>query len=163
MHRREAFLLLSSPHAVTPFHMDPEHNILMQIRGAKTMRIYPSSDYSIVTPELHERYHEGGHRSLEYCEAVEAAGENFDLAPGEAVYVPVKTPHHVRVAEEPSLSLSLTWRSRWSDADAHLHRMNAMLRRRGLRPPPPGAAPARDKVKIFAHRIYAKLRSAAKP
>jgi len=163
MHRREAFLLLSSPGAVTPFHMDPEHNILLQIRGAKTMRIYPSHDYSIVTPEQHERFHEGGHRSLEYREAFEAVGENFDLAPGEAVYVPVKTPHHVRVAGEPSLSLSLTWRSRSSDADARLHRMNHLLRRLGARPLPPGDAPARDKVKIFAHRIYAKLRRAAKP
>lgn len=163
MHRKEAFLFLSSPNAVTPFHMDPEHNILMQIRGAKTMRIYPLTDYSMIPPERHEAFHEGGHRNLEYQEGFEAVGESFDLAPGEAVYVPVKTPHHVRVAGEPSLSFSITWRSRWSDEDAHLHRMNRILRRRGLGPLPPGAAPARDKVKIFAHRIYAKLRRAAKP
>jgi hypothetical protein len=27
---------------VTPFHFDPEHNILLQIRGRKTMTIFPA-------------------------------------------------------------------------------------------------------------------------
>ncbi|MEZ5892338.1 MAG: hypothetical protein R3C58_04235 [Parvularculaceae bacterium] len=31
-----------SPGAVTPFHMDPEHNILLQIAGEKTFTIYPA-------------------------------------------------------------------------------------------------------------------------
>ena len=27
------FIFVSSPGAVTPFHLDPEHNVLLQIRG----------------------------------------------------------------------------------------------------------------------------------
>lgn len=161
MHRKEAFVFISSPRAVTPFHMDPEHNILLQIRGDKKMTIYPHSDYVIAPPEKHEAFHAGGHRNMEHREAFDARAEIFDLKAGEAVYVPVKAPHHVRVGEQASVSFSITWRSRRSDAEARLHLMNAMLRRLGARPPLPGAAPARDRLKIFAHRVYGKLRAAA--
>ena len=32
---REAFIFISSPNTVTPYHMDPEYNFLLQIRGTK--------------------------------------------------------------------------------------------------------------------------------
>jgi hypothetical protein len=143
--------------------MDPEHNILMQIRGAKTMHIYPGGDYSLAPPEIHEAFHERGLRNIGYREEYEAAATAFPLAPGEAVYVPVKAPHRVRVADEVSVSFSITWRSRWSDADARLHRMNHMLRRLGGHPPPPGAAPARDAAKILAQRVISKFQRGARP
>ena len=38
MLHREAFIFITSPDSVTPFHMDPEHNILLQIEGNKTTR-----------------------------------------------------------------------------------------------------------------------------
>src|SRR3546814_239358 len=40
----EAFIFLSSPGSITPFHMDPEHNILLQIEGEKTMTVFPPGD-----------------------------------------------------------------------------------------------------------------------
>ena len=47
MYKREAFIFVSSPNAVTPFHMDPEHNILMQLRGTKTMTLFPAAFSSL--------------------------------------------------------------------------------------------------------------------
>ena len=35
LENREAFVFVSSPQAVTPYHCDPEHNFLLQIRGDK--------------------------------------------------------------------------------------------------------------------------------
>ena len=35
MLRREGFIFLSSPSAVTPFHLDPEHNFLLQSAAAR--------------------------------------------------------------------------------------------------------------------------------
>lgn len=162
MHRKEAFIFLSSPGAVTPFHMDPEHNILMQVRGAKTMHVYPPRDYSIVSPEQHEAYHEKGHRNLVYREEFEATATAFDMRPGDAVYVPVKAPHRVKVADEVAVSFSITWRSRYSDAEARVHHMNHRLRRLGVRPRAPGEAPAIDAVKVMAHRVLSKLSLGAK-
>ena len=44
MLKMEAFVFISSPGAVTPFHFDPEHNILLQLRGHKVMTLFPAAD-----------------------------------------------------------------------------------------------------------------------
>lgn len=131
MFRKEAFIFISSPNSVTPFHMDPEHNILMQIRGIKQMRIYPRD--GILTANIHEAYHsKEGHRNLPYDPAYDRQSELFELAPGDAVHVPIKAPHWVKNGPLVSISFSITWRSRLSVAEADLHRMNAWLRQHGL-------------------------------
>jgi len=131
MFRKEAFIFISSPNSVTPFHMDPEHNILMQIRGTKQMRVYPRE--GILTAQIHEAYHsKAGHRNLPYESSFDEGSTLFDLAPGDAVHVPVKAPHWVKNGPDVSISFSITWRSRLSVAEADLHRMNAWLRDHGL-------------------------------
>lgn len=159
MHRREGFVFVSSPGAVTPFHMDPEHNILLQLQGEKTFRIFPPDAAEIVSDERHEQYYaEHGHRNLPYKEAFADLAIAHRMAPGDALYVPVKAPHWVEVGPAVSVSLSITWRSRASDAEARLRRANAWLRARGGAPPPPGAAPLRDKAVIFGQRLAERLR-----
>ncbi|NHK27546.1 transcriptional regulator [Parvularcula flava] len=131
MFRKEAFIFISSPNSITPFHMDPEHNILMQIRGTKQMRVYPGE--GILTAQIQEAYHsKAGHRNLPYEASFDEGSTLFDLAPGDAVHVPVKAPHWVRNGPDVSISFSITWRSRLSVAEADLHRMNAWLRDHGL-------------------------------
>ena len=46
----QGFIFVSSPNAVTPFHFDPEHNILLQIRGNKVMTVFPASDEIMIPP-----------------------------------------------------------------------------------------------------------------
>lgn len=60
MLHREAFIFLSSPGSVTPFHMDPEHNILLQIRGQKVMAVFPAGDEELVPAVQSEAFHAGG-------------------------------------------------------------------------------------------------------
>lgn len=151
--RREAFVFISAPNSVTPFHMDPEHNILLQIAGAKTMRVYPAGDPRIVPAEVHEAFHRGGrHRNMAHDPAFDAHARDFALGPGDAVYVPVKAPHWVQNGPEPSISFSITWRSRLSDAEARVHRVNAGMRQLGLAPAPVGDAPAVDAAKVALHK-----------
>ncbi|MBP6380478.1 MAG: transcriptional regulator, partial [Sphingorhabdus sp.] len=38
----QGFIFVSSPDAVTPYHFDPEHNILLQLKGSKTMTQFPA-------------------------------------------------------------------------------------------------------------------------
>lgn len=159
--RREAFVFLSAPGSVTPFHMDPEHNILLQIAGQKTMRVYPAGDPEIVPQEVHEAFHRGGrHRNMPHRDSFDAKARDFMMLAGDAVYVPVKAPHWVQNGGEPSVSFSITWRSAASDREARLHRVNAGLRKAGIKPGVPGAAPLLDDAKVAAHRA-AKSASAA--
>lgn len=157
MAKKIAFIFISSPGAVTPFHMDPEHNILMQVRGAKTMRVYPAKG-AIVSDVQHEAYHFGdAHRNLVHRPEFDIGADAHDLAPGDALYVPVKAPHWVQNGPEPSISFSITWRSRLSLDEASLRLANRWVRARGLTPPPPGERPLRDRLAILALRAATKI------
>lgn len=158
MLKREGFIFLSSPNSVTPFHFDPEHNILMQLRGTKTMTVFPADDEAIVSGAEHERYHLGGHRNTPWQDEFAAKGRAFELVPSDAIYIPVKAPHWVKNGPSTSISLSVTWRSEWSYAEADARGMNAVLRGIGVVPRAPGRYPAQNRVKALVYRAIRRLR-----
>lgn len=156
----QGFIFVSSPGAVTPYHFDPEHNILLQLKGSKTMAQFPAGDPFYAPDETHETYHTGGHRNLVWRDDLAQGATDWSLQPGEAVFVPVMAPHHVKVGPEPSISLSITWRSDWSYAEADARAFNSILRKTGMRPRAPGRYPARNRAKAFAWRVIRRLRGA---
>lgn len=157
MLHREAFIFLSSPGSITPFHMDPEHNILLQVRGEKTMTVFPARDLMTVPAEQSEIFHAGGHRNLRWDDDFAARGTAFTLHPGDAIHVPVKSPHFVQNGSAVSISLSITWRSERSVAEGELHSLNALLRRRGLPMAGVGVRPERQRAKRLLYRVMRKL------
>ena len=148
----QGFIFVSSPNAVTPFHFDPEHNILLQLKGSKVMTQFPPNDDRMVPAVEHERYFLGGHRNLTWRDEFAQLGRGYPMAPGDALFVPVMAPHHVRVGPEPSISLSITWRSEWSYAEADAHAMNAVLRKIGMQPRRPGRYPVGNRIKAISWR-----------
>jgi Cupin-like domain len=152
--RPESFVFLSAPGSVTPFHIDPEHNILLQIEGSKTMNVFPADNREMVPQLAHEAFHRGAHRNLMYREEFEAQAQSFPLSPGNAVYVPVKAPHWVQNGPTVSVSFSITWRSQLSDGEARLHLVNHQLRKLGLQPAVPGERPIADQTKVNMHRGF---------
>lgn len=154
----QGFIFISSPGAVTPFHFDPEHNILMQIRGNKVMNIFPAADEAVAPPLAHEAFHRGEHhRNLTWSDEFAAKGKAFRMAAGDAVYVPVKSPHWVQNGDQVSISLSVTWRSDWSYAEADARAFNHILRDYGLSPSAPKRYPAQNQVKSVALRALRRL------
>jgi hypothetical protein len=162
MMQMEGFIFISSPGAVTPFHFDPEHNILLQVRGSKVMTVFPVEDEAMLSAQAHEDFHLGlHHRNLTWSDGFAEHGTPFALRAGEAIHVPVKAPHWVRNGDEPSISLSITWRSDWSYAEADARALNHLLRKVGLRPASPAPFPARNRGKALAWRVIRKLRGVA--
>ena len=157
MLRPQGYIFVSSPDAVTPYHFDPEHNILLQLRGTKTMVQFPAGDPFFAPDETHEGYHTGGPRNLVWRDELAAGGSEWPLAPGDALFVPVMAPHHVKNGPEPSISLSITWRSDWSFAEADARAFNGVLRKVGLRPKATGRFPVQNGVKAKAWRALRKL------
>lgn len=155
----QAFVFISSPNAVTPYHFDPEHNILLQLRGAKTMTQFPAGDATYAPDEVHEGYHTGGARELSWREELARGGKDFRIGPGEALFVPVMAPHFVRNGPEPSISLSITWRSEWSFAEADARAFNGVLRRIGFKPRSTGRWPVSNLAKAYGWRLLRKLRA----
>jgi hypothetical protein len=152
------FIFVSSPDAVTPFHLDPEHNVLLQIRGSKTMMIV-EGDEEVVPPEKHEAYHVGGHRNVPWQDGYKARGHKFELTPGDAVHVPLMWPHWVKNGPEPSISFSITWKSRWVYVEADIRGLNHLLRRAGLKPASPAPFPQRNPAKAYAYRAIRKAKT----
>jgi len=154
----QGFIFITSPDSVTPFHFDPEHNILLQIRGEKTMTVFPATDEDIVPPLAHEGFHLGQHhRNLVWDDAFAAKATSFLLKPGEAVHMPVKAPHWVRNGPQVSISLSITWRSAWSYEEADARAFNHLLRKFGVSPASPKRLPRHNRAKSVAYRALRKL------
>jgi len=150
----QAFIFVSSPEAVTPYHFDPEHNILLQITGTKTMNQFPAGDARFAPDQTHESYHLGGPRELIWDDGFAEHGTAFELSAGKAVYVPVMAPHFVRNGPQHSISLSITWRSEWSYAEAGARCFNSLLRRAGITPAAPKRWPGSNVAKDVAFRAY---------
>jgi hypothetical protein len=153
----QGFIFVSSPNSVTPYHFDPEHNILLQIRGSKVMTQFPAGDARFAADTAHEAYHSGGPRELKWDDSYLPHGTAFALSPGEALFVPVMAPHFVRNGPEPSISLSITWRSEWSYRESDARVLNAILRERGFAPRAPGRWPQQNYGKAYAFRLLRKL------
>ena len=154
---REGFIFLTAPNSMTPAHVDPEHNFLLQIRGDKVMHTgdFPSEEIKLATLEA---FHSGAHRNIDW----EPTGHKpFPLAPGDGVYMPVAKPHWVTSGPEVSVSLSITFRTPATERAARLWATNNRLRKLKLAPKAPGASDRGDKVKDTAARALSRLRRAS--
>lgn len=153
-----AFVFVSSAASVTPYHIDPEHNFLLQIRGQKTMFVWDPGDRVALPEEDLEHFHAGGHRNLSYTDRLQLRALRFDLSPGDVLHVPVTAPHWVQNGGSVSISLSVTFRTPASYRREILYRINAHLRRLHLDPRPPGASPLADRVKLAAFGAIRRAR-----
>ena len=154
-HRLEAYIFISSPGSVTPYHFDEEHNFLLQIRGAKQVHTWTLERAGITQLDV-ERIYGGGHRNQPFPDAIGPLAQTFALAPGDGLHIPVHTPHWVKNGDQVSVSFSVTFRSRRIARDAAVHWLNGRLRRFGLSPRPPGEAAARDIAKYWTARVAAR-------
>jgi hypothetical protein len=154
-HREHAFLFISSPNSVTPYHLDDEHNFLLQIRGTKQVSMWDPSDREVVSePEMEsqlEFFHDANYeRYLPYQEAFQTRARVFELNPGEGLHFPFGAPHWVKNGSQVSISFSITFRSGLSERLAKIYFVNKRLRRIGLTPTPPARSQWRDSLKSGA-------------
>ncbi len=161
MCRPEGFVFISSPGAVTPCHIDPEYNFLLQIRGRKFITIFDPADRQVLSEEMLERYLAGSHRNLTLDAEQIGRGICFTLDPGDAVHVPVTAPHYVKVGAEVSVSFSITFRTPRSDRRTIVYTVNSYLRKKGLAPAPYGRSKVRDDIKYNSFRALRRVRALA--
>lgn len=156
---RHAFIFVSSPNAVTPLHMDHEHNVLFQIRGSKTIRMWDPDDRGVVSEQDLETFHAAFvHRNLPFDERFGVTARVLPLQAGQGLHFPVTAPHWVQNGPEVSVSFSVTFRSDWAEARENLHRVNARLRKLGLEPTPAGRNVVVDAAKVRAHGALTRAR-----
>lgn len=154
MYRREGYVFITSPDAVTPYHMDNEYNFLLQIRGQKQISLFDRADRSILSELELEKFYTGGHRNLAFKDEYQAKAQVFQLTPGDGLHFPITAPHWVKNGPAVSISFSITFRTPASEKRELVFRVNAGLRKLGLTPASAGSTPGRDKLKATAYRAW---------
>jgi hypothetical protein len=155
---REGYVFISAPNQVTPYHMDPEINFLLQVRGGKTFHVLSGDDRSILTDEDIELFYAGKHQSLTFREEATRREVPFPMQPGDGVHIPVNHPHWVTTDNEVTISFALTLQTAETKRRGVIYAVNHQLRRRGLNPTPYGRSVVRDFIKHQGFRLWSGLR-----
>jgi hypothetical protein len=153
----QAFVFVTSPGSVTPYHMDPEHNFLLQIRGSKQVRLFDGNDPAILSHEELETFYARQVRNMTLRDENRERCWTFDLQPGEGLHFPVTFPHWVQNGSEVSVSFSITFRTPDLDRRRMVHQFNHSLRKWGLSPRPYGRSRIVDAAKHQAVRSWSRL------
>ena len=142
---RGGWIFVSSPHTVTPFHMDTENGFILQIQGRKRVYVWDNSDTVVVSERGRELFHAAHSRDLVlWKEEFRSRAHVFDLEPGMGAYMPVTSPHLVENGPEPSVTVSFTYYTDYTRRRARLYRSYAALRKLGITPPAAGSHPSFD-------------------
>jgi hypothetical protein len=149
-------IFVSSPGATTPFHLDEEHNFLMQIRGSKRLSIANGFDPQAVDPQTLRDFFLKNGELARYHEHLEHHSVHVDLGPGEGVHIPPCHPHWVKNGDAVSISLGLLWYSDVTARRRHLFRIHHWLERVGMPKANPGDWPLADA--LFALPVSVKRR-----
>jgi ribosomal protein L16 Arg81 hydroxylase len=142
-YRPEGYVFIGATGAVTPAHVDHEHNLFFQVRGTKRF----------TTGEFPDDEQE--HRTFEGMYADEYGSTNFApanavthvLVPGDGLYVPPPAVHLVENDDSLAISFSLVFHDRVLDRTAKVYAFNSHVRGLGITPRPPGRLAIVDQSK----------------
>ncbi len=163
MSYRGGWIFVTSPNTVTPFHIDKEHNFILQMRGKKRVYVWDHRDTVVVSELARDRFHYHHARDLiQWRDEFRARAQVFDLEPGMGAYMPSTSPHMVENGDEPSITMSFTYYTHATRRDALLHKMHDLLRRARLSPPPVGASSLHDGMTYLAGRTIVGSRRFAR-
>lgn len=145
---RAGWIFVSSPNAVTPFHMDHEHNFILQIRGEKRLHVWDPFDRDVVSEHGQELFHDRHSREkVRWREELRGSARIFDLSPGDGGYMPSTAPHMVENGDDVSITVSFTYYTDATRRRELLYRGNHRLRKLGISPRPVGSSPVVDRAK----------------
>jgi hypothetical protein len=151
---RGGWIFVTSPRTITPFHIDKEHNFILQIYGTKTLYVWDHRDTHVVSERARERFHRFHQRDLiKWDESFKERAQVFHLEPGMGAYMPSTSPHMVENGPDASITVSFTYYTDSTRRDSLVRAFNDRLRGLGLNPADVGTRPAVDAAAYAAARI----------
>ncbi len=161
----QAFIFISAPPSVTPFHIDRENNFWLQIRGRKIMNVWNSNDRTIIPANTVENFivDKSLHNVILRDEFMDSRHE-WDLGPEEGVYFPSTSPHSTRTETDwvnpenaVSISIGIVFYTEKTRKDAYIHSLNRLLRKFGVSPKFPGESNL-DTAKFLSGKLIIALK-----
>jgi len=154
MLKRQAFIFITSPLGVTPWHTDPEYSFLLQIRGNKRLKIVAPPPFS---EEELESYFATG-RNPDFKDEYYEMASTYDLSEGQGLHFPLTVPHWVHNGNAVAISISITFQTHASERRTLVYKANHYLRKRGFKPAPQGQSYLRDTAKFNAFRTMRRAK-----
>ena len=128
---RTANLLISSPDAWVPYHVDMPVNMLWHIRGHKRAWVYQHFDNRFATPHVLEKVCSGEwSEDVPYDPEWDRYALVFDAEPGQLITWPQLAPHRVENLEGLNVSLSTEHKNPLARRRINVHTANHVLRTR---------------------------------
>jgi hypothetical protein len=149
------WLFFSSGRCVVHFHADPDQSFLNQIRGSKTVYVYPAKTIPESAVEKLVYTHNQG--AVTYRPEYEASlFPPVRMVPTETVFLPLYAPHRVINDDDICVSFNVGFHTRRSRRRRAVHIVNLEMRQLGLRPASYNQHPGRDSVKT---QMYNAIRA----
>jgi hypothetical protein len=149
----QAWIFITSPGGVTPYHRDFEANHYFHIKGKKTLYLWDPRDKEIVNQKENEFFH--GVHSLEKTVFVDDKIKKacrYELTPSHGVFFPYTAPHLVENGEDEfSISFSITHMTPEDFQERRVHKINQMLRKLGVRPTDYHESRMKNRCKLGLH------------
>lgn len=129
------WMFIASPKIVTPFHFDRFSNFILQIKGEKTLAVFPHFRDDLIPQVECEKYSDGEKVKTLWKEEIDSEAKKYHFKASQAVHIPYTSGHYVQNGQEDiSITLSIFFHTkqtlRWSRA----HRFNNRIRKLGLKP-----------------------------
>lgn len=102
-------LLISSPTAGVPYHIDRSDVILWHIRGHKRVWVYPIDDETLPEREVEEILLHEHNDDVPYDANFDRKAQVFDMEPGMVATWPLHAPHRVLNQGDLNVSLTMEW------------------------------------------------------
>lgn len=159
---RGGWIFVTSPNTVTPFHMDKEHNFIMQIKGHKRLYVWEPDDIEALSEEARDLFHANHARDLaNWREELRGRAHVLDLEPGMGAYMPQTAPHLVENGDNASVTVSFTYYTDSTRRKSRLHALHQRMRDWGMSPSPVGAHPLVDSILDSVTRGVGNLKNLA--
>lgn len=127
---RTANLLISSPTAWVPYHVDMPVNMLWHIRGVKRVWVYPPFDERFASSQVLGKVCSGEWTDeVPYDRSFDRYALVFDAQPGQLITWPQLTPHRVTNLEGLNVSLSTEHKNPRARRRLNVHNANHLLRK----------------------------------
>lgn len=133
--KRDLGLVISSPDAQLFYHQDIALASLWQIRGTRTVWVYPAAEPCVSQEDLERIVLKETDGQFAYDPAWDEAAQKFVFEPGMMVTWPQNAPHRIVNSDSLNVSLSVEFMTPQAIARANVIYANGKLRRMfGARP-----------------------------
>jgi len=153
---KDSYIFMASPHATTPYHIDHECACLLQVHGDRTAQLWDQKDRSVLSELEIEEYYMGDIGSANYSQKKADKATTYSMNAGTGVHHPSLAPHAYKNGDTYSVACGIHLCKKDIDQKARVYQANALMRRFGVKPTPPGISSFRDGLKKGTVNLFDK-------